>query len=327
MGKDGRSEEREGVFGNRYTKHYDEKGDAAGWTEERKGLFGDEYAKHYDEKGDAAGWSESGEGLLGNEYAKHFDDKGEGAGWSEQRTGVFGNEYIQHFDAGGNSAGWSEERRGIFGTKYLEHFGADGRKLESVPSKKRRAEEGRESKDERSDESEGEWVFGLIKLGLALAIIMLVLTAAIGAIFLSIITVPLCLATAGVYWAVRKRYLHDSDFASVTVRYEKRKKKTIYSVDDAFSRKYVAPAWHVALLVVPALGLGTLLAVAAYMDADQPAGDRVITTGLTVAASIGSLVISWWAVRLLLDLLVKRAVLAWRDSGRAPESVAEPAIR
>jgi len=124
--KKGWSEERTDIFGNKYTRHYDEHGNKAGWSEERTGFFGDTYTQHHDQQGSKAGWSEERTGLFGDTYTQHHDQGDSKTGWSEERTGLFGDTYTQHHDQQGSKAGWSEKRTGLFGDRYTQHYDRPG---------------------------------------------------------------------------------------------------------------------------------------------------------------------------------------------------------
>jgi hypothetical protein len=87
-------------------------GDKGGRSEEKEGFFGNKYTQHYDTDGSKAGTSEGQEGFWGNKYTQHYDTDGSKAGTSEGQEDFWGNKYTQHYKDGNFSSGF-----GLFGKK------------------------------------------------------------------------------------------------------------------------------------------------------------------------------------------------------------------
>ena len=117
----GRSEVREGFWGNKYVQHFDENGRKIAQTHEKEGFWGNHYQETVSEDGGTIGRSEEREGFWGDKYTQHYDADGRKSGKSELREGFLGNPYAQHYDQDGNKVGRSEEREDFFGQKYVEH--------------------------------------------------------------------------------------------------------------------------------------------------------------------------------------------------------------
>lgn len=118
---EGRSVEREGIFGDKYVEHQDADGNVIGESREREGLFGGTYTEHTDAEGDVVGESREREGIFGDTYTEHEDSDSNIVGESREREGIFGDSYTEHEDSDGNLVAESRKREGLLGGEYTEH--------------------------------------------------------------------------------------------------------------------------------------------------------------------------------------------------------------
>lgn len=118
---EGKSREREGLFGDKYTEHTDADGNVVGESREREGIFGDKYVERTDAEANVIGESREREGFFGDKYRVHNDADGNVVGESREREGILGDNYSEHKDSNGNVVGKSRKREGFFGDKYTEH--------------------------------------------------------------------------------------------------------------------------------------------------------------------------------------------------------------
>jgi hypothetical protein len=186
--KNGRSEEKTDLFGNRYVQHYNEKGEKIGTSEEKKTLlFGDSYTQHYDQKDKKSGTSEEKETLVfGDRYTQHYDQRDKKSGTSEEKeTLVFGDRYTQHYDQRDKKSGTSEEKETlIFGDRYTQHYKEDvahniSGELDGTASSKYRARsvgvgEGQSSVNQSKGYLDGGSFFGDFRLFLWSPLLVLV---------------------------------------------------------------------------------------------------------------------------------------------------------
>ena len=151
--KNGWSEEKTDIWGNKYIQHYDGDGNEIGWSEEKTGFLGDHYTQHYDKEGNKTGYSEEKSGLFGDEYTQHYNKDGSKTGYSEEKKSLFGSEYIQHYDEDYNKYGWSEEKASLFGNKYTQHYDTDDKRVDVAESKYNEEDNGDTDSDENNNYS------------------------------------------------------------------------------------------------------------------------------------------------------------------------------
>jgi len=98
-----KSEEKEDIWGNKYTQHYDSDGHKSGTSEEKEDIWSNKYEQHRDSDYKKAGTSEKKEDIWGNEYTQHYDSDGHKSGTSEEKEDIWGNNYTKHTndDTGG----------------------------------------------------------------------------------------------------------------------------------------------------------------------------------------------------------------------------------
>ena len=105
--------------------------DKEGWSEEKTDMWGDKYTQHYDEHGNKTGWSEQKTDMWGDKYTQHHDQDSDKTGWSEQKTDMWGDKYTQHHDQDSDKTGWSEQKTDMWGDKYTQHHGQSGGRIGS----------------------------------------------------------------------------------------------------------------------------------------------------------------------------------------------------
>ncbi len=162
--------------------------DTKGYSEEKTGLFGDKYTEHRNADYEVEGRSEEKTDLFADKYIEHRNAEHEVIGRSEEKTGLFGDKYIEHRNAEHEVDGRSEEKTGLFGDKYTEHRGTAGlRRRSSKP----------DSDQTRSADSDKVKTADLGGIGWLVAGIAL-LFAFIFILAFAVITFPVWLGATGV---------------------------------------------------------------------------------------------------------------------------------
>jgi len=116
---------REGVVGDNYVEHYDEKGHKVAETRKQDGFLGlDPHLEHVDASGKKIGESREDEGFLGlDPHTVHVDAGGMKVGETREKDGLLGlDPHDSHTDTDGKEVATSRRQNGFLGfDPHTEH--------------------------------------------------------------------------------------------------------------------------------------------------------------------------------------------------------------
>ena len=244
------SEEREGLFGDKYTAHYDDAGKKTGESRKRERLFGGDYIETRDAGGEKGSESTEREGLFGDAYVETRDTSGRVTSTAREKESLFGEKYLETRDEAGEKIAESRRRPGLFGREYVEttHYGRGASRDGAVPYPERA-----EQSSSSSSDSSYAWislVFGIFVFVLAVGFIFINLAGWIASVALSV--------TIAYFYALRRWHeVKKQPEAGALIEQKQRKRGGVrYEVSAAFAKSQIRWFPDRLLLIVPSLLLG-----------------------------------------------------------------------